>query len=285
MNANDKRIIKYIKEFVAEHGGDDVEEKFEVDAYVARLFGIPKTTFSHKKSSFKDKDCDNGIITIDKLSTFFDNVKLEYGSSPISRCAAIVLKKEKKKDSQEKEKISKAIDRKIRIDAGQFKKDFGHTYFAQFMTSTTKPLFICAYSKIALEDMLYMFYDRNSEYKELDLLLNSKFYDNKFEILSEVVTNLITTHQQENGGYNEDLVLNFHKSPASSKDDIYFNMLGLGESNSESESCGLVHDEYDYYELSTWGQDYVYEHNHKMQLLDTSPFLEIVNILPGKNNF
>jgi hypothetical protein len=150
------------------------------------------------------------------------------------------------------------------------------------MMDTDKPLFICAYSEKSLEDMLYMFYDKNSEHKELDLLLNSRFYANKFEILHGVISNLITAHQNENGSYNEDLVLNFYKQPPSDKD-IYFNTISLG-TYSENEICGLVHDESDYYELSRFGQDYVYEHKRNMQLYDTSAFLEVWNILPGKNN-
>ena len=292
MNHNNRRIIKDIREFVKLYDkkkeNEYNHEKFEVDAFLAELFEIPSSTFSEKQTDYtKNKIvCNDGLITTDRLSNFLHNVqKTRFGTECVLQLISKFITQSSDKDLEKEIAKNKAIHRLTRKDYGRFKKKYGHTHFAQFMMNTDKPLFICAYSEKSLEDMLYMFYDKNSEHKELDLLLNSRFYDNKFEILSEVVTNLITTHQQENGGYNEDLVLNFHKSPASSKDDIYFNMLGLGESNSESESCGLVHDEYDYYELSRFGQDYVYEHKHNMQLLDTSPFLEMVNILPGKNNF
>ena len=292
MNHNDRRIIDNIREFVKLYDkkkeNEYNHEKFEVDAFLAELFEIPSSTFSEKQTDYtKNKIvCNDGLITTDRLSNFLHNVqKTRFGTECVLQLISKFITQSSDKDLEKEIAKNKAIHRLTRKDYGRFKKKYGHTHFAQFMMNTDKPLFICAYSEKSLEDMLYMFYDKNSEHKELDLLLNSRFYANKFEILSEVVTNLITTHQQENGGYNEDLVLNFHKSPASSKDDIYFNMLGLGESNSESESCGLVHDEYDYYELSRFGQDYVYEHKHNMQLLDTSPFLEMVNILPGKNNF
>lgn len=139
--------------------------------------------------------------------------------------------------------------------------------------------------------MLYMFYHKDIEYKdieykdkELDLLLNGSFYANNFEILRRVISNIISM-QQEKGGYNDSLVLNFYKIPASSDEDVFFNMIGLGY-DSENEKCGLVYDESNYHELSKWGQDYIYqEYKQNMQLFDTSPFLEMWNILPGKNNF
>ena len=290
MNHNDRKIIKDIREFVKLYDkkkeNEYNHEKFEVDAFLAELFEIPPSTFSEKQTDYtKNKIvCNDGLITTDRLSNFLHNVqKTRFGTECVLELASKLLRQSSDKDYQKELAKKQAIDSLTRKNYGRFKKKYGHTHFAQFMMKTDKPLFICAYSEKSLEDMLYMFYDKNSEHKELDLLLNSRFYANKFEILHGVISNLITAHQNENGSYNEDLVLNFYKQPPSAND-IYFNMIGLGL-DSENEICGLVHDETDYYELSRFGQDYVYEHKHKMQLLDTSPFLEIVNILPGKNNF
>lgn len=282
MNDNDKRIIDNIREFV-KNNTEYYDEKFNIDSFLARLFEIPTSTFSENKVKYNIHKivCHNAMITVDRLSIFFDNVKQsEFGDSCISQYAAEVLKQEDYKEVKARRDKSKDIDRKIKKDVAHFKKNFGHTHFAKFMMTTDTPLFICACSEKSLEDMLYMFYDKNCEHKQLDLLLNSRFYANNFEILHGVISNLITAHQNE---YNEDLVLNFYKQPPSAND-IYFNMIGLGL-YSENEICGLVHDETDYYELSRFGQDYVYEHKRNMQLLDTSPFLEMLNILPGKNNF
>jgi hypothetical protein len=291
MNHNDKKIIDDIREFIKIYDKKDKynHENFDVDAFLVKLFEIPPSTFSEKQHEYIDNKivCDKGMITTDRLSNFYHNVqKTKYGTECVIELGAKLLRQSSDKDYQKELNKKKAIDSLTRKDYGRFQKKYGDTPFAQLMMNTNKPLFICAYSEKSLEEMLYMFYDmNNSKYKELDLLLHSRFYANKFEILSGVINNLITTHQKENGGYNEDLVLNFYKSPVSDKDDIYFNMIGLAESNSESESCGLVHDEYDYYELSIFGQDYVYEHKRNMQWVDTSQFLEMCNIIPGKNNF
>ena len=290
MNHNDRRIIKDIREFVKLYDTKKENiynhEKFEVDAFLAELFEIPSSTFSEKQTDYtKNKIvCNDGLITTDRLSNFLHNVqKTRFGTECVLQLISKFITQSSDKDLEKEIAKNKAIHRLTRKDYGRFKKKYGHTHFAQFMMNTDKPLFICAYSEKSLEDMLYMFYDKNSEHKELDLLLNSRFYANKFEILHGVISNLITAHQNENVSYNEDLVLNFYKQPPSAND-IYFNMIGLGL-DSENEICGLVHDETDYYELSRFGQDYVYEQKHNMQLLDTSPFLEMVNILPGKNNF
>ena len=290
MNHNDRRIIKDIREFVKLYDkkkeNEYNHEKFEVDAFLAELFEIPPSTFSEKQTDYIKKNivCTDALITTDKLSNFLHNVqKTRFGTECVLQLISKFITQSSDKDLEKEIAKNKAIHRLTRKDYGRFKKKYGHTHFAQFMMNTDKPLFICAYSEKSLEDMLYMFYDKNSEHKELDLLLNSRFYANKFEILHGVISNLITAHQNENGSYNEDLVLNFYKQPPSAND-IYFNMIGLGL-DSENEICGLVHDETDYYELSRFGQDYVYEQKHNMQLLDTSPFLEMVNILLGKNNF
>jgi hypothetical protein len=289
MNHNDKKIIDDIRGFVKLYDkkkeNEFNHEKFEVDAFLAELFEIPPSTFSEKQTDYtKNKIvCNDALITTDRLSNFLHNVqKTRFGTECVLELASKLLRQSSDKDYQKELAKKQAIDSQTRKDYGRFKKKYGHTHFAQFMMNTDKPLFICAYSEKSLEDMLYMFYDKNSEHKHLDLLLNSRFYANKFEILHGVISNLITTHQNENGSYNGDLVLYFYKQPPSAKD-IYFNMIGLGLDN-ENEICGLVHNESDYYELSRFGQDYVYEHKRNMHLYDCSSFLEAFNLLPGKNN-
>jgi hypothetical protein len=108
MNVNDKKIIENIKEFLKMNKeptiDNIIEEKFQVDAYVARLFGIPKTTFSQNKNKYKEQHCDVGILTVYRISNFFDNAILEFGNASISEYAAYILKNEDSKDLYEKKK-------------------------------------------------------------------------------------------------------------------------------------------------------------------------------------
>jgi hypothetical protein len=290
MNANDKRIIDNIRGFINihyQHYGD----KFDKDNFLSeKLFGIPKQTFSDNKIKFEDDTpCQKGLIGKNNMKHFRVEVKkleTKLKNPLLSLLAAAMLSEFYDKSHKEEKMDYKATQNEVKDEVEKFRKTCKNTNFVKCMFTSNKPLFICAYSESALHDMLYMFYHKDIEYKdkELDLLLNGSFYANNFEILRRVISNIISM-QQEKGGYNDSLVLNFYKIPASSDEDVFFNTIGLGY-DSENEICGLVFDESNYHELSKWGQDYIYqEYKQNMQLFDTSPFLEMWNILPGKHNF
>jgi hypothetical protein len=290
MNANDKRIIDNIRGFIKVNYKEH-DDKFEKDNFLSeKLFGIPKQTFSDNKKKFEDDTpCQKGLIGKNNMKHFRAKVKKleqKFKTPLLSGFAAAILSEFYDECYKEFIEDYQATKNEGKDDAKVFFKTFPNTNFVKSMLTSEKPLFICSYSESALHDMLSMFYNKNIEFKDkrLDLLLNDSFYANNFEILRRVISNIISM-QQDNGGYNDSLILDFYKIPASSDEEVFFNMIGLG-THSEQESCGLVYDESNYHQLSKWGQDYIYqEYKQHMQWFNNSSLLEMVNILPGRNNF
>lgn len=263
MTEDDMQIIERIKNFSHDQNLPIENTLYKDNGWISKNFEIDRRDTSKLMKKYRDGICKEPFLTLNTLSILMKNFgKIKGNEGALMQGLATKIFSEK---FEEFHGIS------IEGCISSLKK---LEYEVKFLhTEDNNPLFICVNSTQSLENILSYLYQQNSDI-QCDLVLSEELCSKKFEILKQKIIKVIKNNIDNNGLYNDKLNLTYYTS----KKSILLNMIGLGV-ETENKKCGYVYDETVCYELSNWGQNFVYKEykdENNLVFLGTSQFLDAI---------
>jgi hypothetical protein len=230
MTESDLEIIEFIRRFVRRNHLNKIDNKMEIDKFIADMLGINNKTYAGYKNN---KECTKCIVNFNSIIHFISFMNKKFPDY------------EKLTDALGFELIQKELE----ISTGKRIDDFQSAHASHterhgpisFTLVDTPPVFIFTNSDDVLQDMLSLVFESENKVKDICMVVNDFTMDTVRAI--QRYKELAKSENLKIDGMN----LNLYRS----KSTVFYNIVA---SQSEEEFIGLLFNENEYVELSEIGR-------------------------------
>jgi hypothetical protein len=230
MTESDLEIIEFIRRFVRRNHLNKIDNKMEIDKFIADMLGINNKTYAGYKNN---KECTKCIVNFNSIIHFISFMNKKFPDY------------EKLTDALGFELIQKELE----ISLGKRIDDFQSAHASHterhgpisFTLVDTPPVFIFTNSDDVLQNMLSLVFESENKVKDICMVVNDFTMDTVRAI--QKYKELAKSENLKIDGMN----LNLYRS----KNTIFYNIVA---SQSDDEFFGLLFNENEYVELSEIGR-------------------------------
>jgi hypothetical protein len=230
MTESDLEIIEFIRRFVRRNHLNKIDNKMEIDKFIADMLGINNKTYAGYKNN---KECTKCIVNFNSIIHFISFMNKKFPDY------------EKLTDALGFELIQKELE----ISTGKRIDDFQSAHASHterhgpisFTLVDTPPVFIFTNSDDVLQNMLSLVFESENKVKDICMVVNDFTMDTVRAI--QKYKELAKSENLKIDGMN----LNLYRS----KNTIFYNIVA---SQSDDEFFGLLFNENEYVELSEIGR-------------------------------